>query len=87
MLPRTCPPIGFEVAFTISRKTLVASEFGQGMTIDDYIGELGLPSGGAIRASFGLGSNFADLHRFSEFAREFVDLTEVPADLPPRLGC
>lgn len=51
------------------------------------IGELGLPSGGAIRASFGLGSNFADLHRFSEFAREFVDLSEVPADLPRRLAC
>ena len=82
-----CNPGAGEVAFTVSRETLVGSEFGQGMTIDDYIGELGLPSGGAVRASFGLGSNFADLYRFAEFAREFVDLIEVPADLPPRLAC
>jgi selenocysteine lyase/cysteine desulfurase len=82
-----CNPGAGEVALTISRETLVGSEFGEGMTIDDYIGQLGLPSGGAIRASFGLASNFADLHRFAEFARRFVDLTGVPADLPPRLAC
>ena len=50
--------------------------------IDDYIGELGLPAGGAIRASFGLASNFADLYRLAGFAGKFVDLTAVPADLP-----
>ena len=82
-----CNPGAGEVAFTISGETLVGSEFGQGMTIDDYIGELGLPAGGAIRASFGLASNFADLYRFAGFARKFVNLTAVPADLPPRLAC
>ena len=81
-----CNPGAGEVAFTISRETLVGGEFGEGMTLDDYIRQIGLPSGGAIRASLGLASNFADLHRFQDFAREFVDLTGVPNDLPPRIA-
>jgi hypothetical protein len=57
------------------------------MTIDDYVEAIGLPSGGAVRASLGLASNFADIHRFSAFASEFIDFTTVPDDLPPRSGC
>ena len=57
------------------------------MTLDDYVREIGLPSGGAIRASLGLVSNFRDVRRFIEFAGEFVDLTGVPDDLPPRTTC
>ncbi|HET7047282.1 MAG TPA: hypothetical protein VFI54_03350 [Solirubrobacteraceae bacterium] len=49
--------------------------------------ELGLHSGGAIRASLGLASNFDDVHRFMEFASEFVDLEDVPPDLPARVAC
>jgi selenocysteine lyase/cysteine desulfurase len=82
-----CNPGAGEVAFTISRDTLVGGEFGEGMTLDDYVRELGLPSGGAVRASLGLASNFADIDRFEAFAREFVNLTEVPDDLPPRSAC
>jgi hypothetical protein len=41
-----CNPGAGEVAFTISRETLVGGEFGQGMTLDDYIHVIGLPSGG-----------------------------------------
>jgi selenocysteine lyase/cysteine desulfurase len=82
-----CNPGAGEVAFTISRETLVGGEFGEGMTLDDYIRALGLPSGGAIRASLGLASNVADVDRFATFAREFIDLGSVPADLPPRTGC
>ncbi len=48
---------------------------------------IGLPSGGAVRASLGLASNAADLERFAAFAREFIDLAEVPDDLPARVGC
>ena len=65
----------------------VGGEFGEGMTLDDYVDAIGLPSGGAVRASLGLASNLADVERFSAFAREFVDLAEVPDDLPPRIGC
>lgn len=82
-----CNPGAGEVAFTISRETLVGGEFGGGMTLDDYVRAIGLPSGGAVRASLGLASNFADIHRFAAFAREFVDLGGVPDDLPPRTGC
>ena len=40
-----CNPGAGEVAFTISRETLVGGEFGEGMTIDDYVEAIGLPSG------------------------------------------
>jgi molybdenum cofactor sulfurtransferase len=82
-----CDPGAGEVASTISRETLVGGEFGEGMTLDDYITALGLHSGGAIRASLGLASNLADLHRFTDFADEFTDLRNVPDDLPPRETC
>ncbi|HKI93605.1 MAG TPA: aminotransferase class V-fold PLP-dependent enzyme [Gaiellaceae bacterium] len=82
-----CNPGAGEVAFTISRETLVGGEFGEGMTLDDYVRAIGLPSGGAVRASLGLASNAADIERFAAFAAEFVDLAEVPGDLPPRSGC
>jgi molybdenum cofactor sulfurtransferase len=82
-----CNPGAGEVAFTISRETLVGGEFGAGMTLDDYVSEIGLPSGGAVRASLGVASNLSDVHRFMRFAGEFVDLTDVPHDLPPRIAC
>ena len=82
-----CNPGAGEVAFTISRETLVGGEFGEGMALDDYINAIGLPSGGAIRVSLGLASNSADIDRFTTFAREFLDLADVPDDLPPRTGC
>lgn len=82
-----CNPGAGEVAFTISRETLVGGEFDEGMTLDDYVEAIGLPSGGAVRASLGLASNVADIHRFGDFARHFVDLVDVPPDLPPRSGC
>jgi molybdenum cofactor sulfurtransferase len=82
-----CNPGAGEVAFTISRETLVGGEFGEGMTLDDYLRTLGLPSGGAVRVSLGLVSNLADIERFRAFTGEFVDLAAVPDDLPPRTGC
>jgi len=82
-----CNPGAGEVAFTISRETLVGGEFGEAMTLDDYVDAIGLPSGGAIRASLGLASSRADVERFVSFAREFLDLENVPGDLPPRSGC
>ena len=82
-----CNPGAGEVAFTIARETLVGGEFGDGMTLDDYIAAIGLPSGGAIRASLGLASNHADVERCTAFTDEFVDLGGVPDDLPPRVGC
>ena len=82
-----CNPGAGEIAFTIARETLVGGEFGDGMTLDDYIDAIGLPSGGAVRASLGLASNLADVDQFASFAQTFVDLAAVPDDLPPRSGC
>jgi selenocysteine lyase/cysteine desulfurase len=57
------------------------------MTLDDYLRVIGLPSGGAVRASLGLASDTADIDRFAAFAHEFVNLADVPDDLPARTGC
>jgi selenocysteine lyase/cysteine desulfurase len=82
-----CNPGAGEIAFTISRETLVGGEFGHGMLLDDYMRAIGLASGGAIRASLGLASNFADVQRFLDFTGEFIDLTATPGDLPARRSC
>ena len=82
-----CNPGAGEIAFTIARETLLGGEFGEGMTLDDYVEAIGLPSGGAIRASLGIATDFADLHRFKEFTQEFLDLAGVPDDLPARTVC
>jgi hypothetical protein len=37
--------------------------------------------------AFGIATNATDIDRFAAFASEFVDLAEVPDDLPPRTGC
>ncbi len=76
-----------ETAFSISKDTLIGAEFAEGMILDDYIRLVGMPTGGAVRVSLGLATNFADVYRFMAFATEFCDVTEVPADLPPRLAC
>ena len=82
-----CNPGAGEIAFTISRETLVGGEFGDGMALDDYVRAIGLPSGGAVRASLGLATNFNDLRGFMHFAADFADLADVPGDLPPRIAC
>ena len=76
-----------ETAFSISADTLIGAEFAEGMILDDYIKLIGMPSGGAVRASLGIATNFADVYRFVQFAEEFLDVNEVPSDLPPRLAC
>jgi molybdenum cofactor sulfurtransferase len=82
-----CNPGAGEAAFSISEDALIGAEFGDGMILDDYIRLIGVPTGGAVRASLGLATNFADVHRFMSFAAEFVNLADAPSDLPPRLAC
>ena len=82
-----CNPGAGETAFAVTPETLAGGEFDEGMILDDYVDAIGLPSGGAIRASLGLVSNFADIQRFMRFAERFVDLADVPAALPPRTIC
>ena len=85
-----CNPGSGELAFSISKDTLIGGEFEAAQVLEEYIKAIGLPSAGAVRVSLGLATNFADVYRFVEFARTFVDVTEadVPDDLPPRrLAC
>lgn len=56
------------------------------MIPDDYIRIIGMPAG-ATRVSLGRANNFADVYPSLESANAFVDVTEVPTNLPPRLGC
>jgi selenocysteine lyase/cysteine desulfurase len=81
-----CNPGAGEVAFSISKERL-AERFEAGMTLDDYLARVGLTTGGAVRVSLGIATNFADVHRFMAFAANFADLADVPSDLPPRLAC
>jgi molybdenum cofactor sulfurtransferase len=76
-----------ETAFSLSKDTLIGAEFDDGMILDDYIERIGMPTGGAVRVSLGLATNFADVYRFMRFATEFRDVTEVPDGLPPRIAC
>jgi molybdenum cofactor sulfurtransferase len=84
-----CNPGSGEIAFSIGKDTLIGGEFDAALIVDEYIRAMGLPTGGAVRASLGLATNFADVYRFVEFARAFVDVTErdVPDGLPPRISC
>jgi selenocysteine lyase/cysteine desulfurase len=84
-----CNPGSGELAFSIGKETLIGGEFDDALIVDDYIRAMGLPSGGAVRVSLGLATNFADVWRFVRFAREFLDLDEsaVSTDLPARLTC
>lgn len=82
-----CNPGAGEAAFSLSRDTLLRAEFDDEMTPDDYMTLVGMPTGGAVRVSLGLATNFADVYRFMSFATQFRDITEVPKNLPPRLSC
>jgi selenocysteine lyase/cysteine desulfurase len=79
-----CNPGAGEVAFGVQN---AGARFETHMTFDDYLELVGMPTGGAVRVSLGIASNFADVERFLAFAKGFADLTEVPPDLPPRLAC
>jgi selenocysteine lyase/cysteine desulfurase len=83
-----CNPGAGEVAFHIPREPLVDSFTSDvGMSYDEFLTVLGLESAGAVRASFGIASNFADAYRFLEFAKGFVDLFPDTTGLPPREHC
>lgn len=58
-----------------------------GLTWDQFLASLGMQSGGAVRVSLGLVSNFADVYRLVEFARAFLDASPKAEALAPRLHC
>ncbi len=70
-----CNPGGGEIALGISQPELVACFTGtqDRLTLDDLRLCIDGKSSGAVRISFGVASNFADAHRFAQFACRFVD--------------
>ena len=73
-----CNPGGGEVALNLSRSELTRCfsqpkcEATSRFTVDDFRMCVTGKSTGAVRVSFGIASNFADVCRFVQFAREFL---------------
>lgn len=94
-----CNPGAGEVAFNLSQEalhkifwgesqdTLPKVFKGEGITWDQFLAGLGMQSGGAVRVSLGLVTNFADVYRLVQFAQTFLDTFPVESDLAPRLHC
>ncbi len=95
-----CNPGAGEAAFHLSKETLrkVFHEESRdtlpqlftgegGMSWDQFLADLGMQSGGAVRISLGLVTNFADVYRLVRFAQTFLDTFPGESDLPPRLHC
>jgi selenocysteine lyase/cysteine desulfurase len=83
-----CNPGAGEGAFEIGRRRLRGSARWGVRTIDEYLTMIGLPTGGAIRVSFGIASTFGDLQRLLDFLTgTYLDRRADSAGLPPRLRC
>ena len=77
-----CNPGAGEVAFSISKERLT-ERFEERDDPRRLHRLVGMPTGGAVRVSLGLASNFADVYRFMAFATEFADLTTCRRTSPP----
>ncbi|KAG0647589.1 Molybdenum cofactor sulfurtransferase [Hyphodiscus hymeniophilus] len=83
-----CNPGAAEKALDLTVKSLLPLFFTKTDSLDDIISAIGLPSGGALRVSFGLVSNAADVDRFFAFAvKTYRDRITTSAGLPPRDHC
>ena len=83
-----CNPGAAEAAFHVSEAALQRlSKQVERMSWDQFLAEVGMQSGGAVRISLGLVTNFADAYRCLRFAQTFVDTFPMEHELPPRLRC
>jgi len=83
-----CNPGASEGASQLTRPALRAAARARPQTMDQYVGLLGLPSGGALRASVGLASNVEDVERFLAFVQAtYADRDADTGGLAPRRGC
>ena len=95
-----CNPGAGEVAFHLSKEKLqgIFKDEGkdilpklykgqEGITWDQFLANLGMQSGGAVRVSLGLATNFADVYRFMQFAETFLDNIATESNLQPRVHC
>ena len=83
-----CNPGAGEAAFDVTRQALLnLPPDQQNISYENYLNLLGLQSGGAIRISLGIATNFADVYHFLQFAQSFLDTSPHEQDLPPRTSC
>lgn len=83
-----CNPGVGETVFGVSAKTLKHLAHQQEATFDDFLRIAHLPSGGAVRVSFGIASTVEDAEYFISFAsKTYKDRVTTTDRLKPRLGC
>ena len=83
-----CNPGAVEAAFGLTTGDWRRAMRGGARTLDEYLALLGMPVGGALRASVGLASNVGDVERFTEFLSvTFRDQVIGTDGLAPRTGC
>jgi selenocysteine lyase/cysteine desulfurase len=83
-----CNPGAGEGAFRLTEADWRRAARGHARTLDQYIDLLGLPSGGALRASVGLASTIDDVERFLAFVETtYTDRMVEVAGLAPRQAC
>ncbi|KAH8763839.1 pyridoxal phosphate-dependent transferase [Hyaloscypha finlandica] len=83
-----CNPGVAENALDLRVSNLRQLRHSKTASLDEIINLMGLPSGGAIRVSFGLVSTAEDVDRFFAFAiKTYRDRVTTPAGLPPRDRC
>jgi selenocysteine lyase/cysteine desulfurase len=75
-------------AFQLTEADWRPAPRGPARTMDQYLGLLGMPGGGALRASVGLASNVEDVERFLAFLQmTYRDRLVGTAGLAARRGC
>jgi selenocysteine lyase/cysteine desulfurase len=83
-----CNPGAGEGAFGLTTADWRRAARGRARTLDQYVDLLGLPSGGALRASVGLVSTVEDVERFLAFVEmTYRDRVVSTAGLAPRQSC
>jgi len=83
-----CNPGASETALGLNAQKLRPIRHTKINTFDDFINLIGLPSAGAIRVSFGIASNAADVDHFFAFAvKTYRDRITSSADLAARSDC
>jgi selenocysteine lyase/cysteine desulfurase len=83
-----CNPGVAENALSLGVSNLRQLRHSKTASLDEIITLIGLPSGGAIRISFGLVSTAEDVDRFFNFAiKTYRDRLTNSAGLPPRDRC
>jgi selenocysteine lyase/cysteine desulfurase len=83
-----CNPGASEDIAQLTRQAWRKAARARPQTMDEYVTLLGLPSGGALRASVGLVSNVDDVERFLAFLQmTYQDRLADAGGLAPRGGC